>query len=277
MRKIAFIGFGELGQRFSRDLLVNDGLAISAYDIVFDDLARSQASTASARHVGVTPAQNAADACKGAEIVFSAVTANQAEAVARAVASYLEPGQILLDVNSASPGTKRRAAGYLTTSGAEYVEGAVMGPVLKPGIRVPILTAGPAAERASEILNALGMNLTPVAREHGRASAIKLCRSIVIKGLEALMVDCAQAAKAWDVAGDVFGSLGETFPSIDWEKLATDMGERVATHGVRRAAEMREAAQMLGDLGLDPSLTSTVADAQERGARAKRAAEALPA
>jgi 3-hydroxyisobutyrate dehydrogenase-like beta-hydroxyacid dehydrogenase len=117
------------------------------------------------------------------------------------------------------------------------------------------------------MLNALGMNLTPVAREYGRASAIKLCRSIVIKGLEALMVDCARATQGWGVEAQVFGSLAETFPSVDWKALAADMGERVARHGLRRAAEMREAAAMLEDMGFDASLMRAVADAQERGAR----------
>jgi 3-hydroxyisobutyrate dehydrogenase-like beta-hydroxyacid dehydrogenase len=267
MRKIAFIGFGEVGQRFSRDLKANGRLEISAYDIVFDDPLRRQARLETAREIGVIAAADAAEASRGAEVVVSAVTADQVETVAQDAASFLAAGQILLDINSASPGTKRRAAQHFGPPGAEYVEGAVMGPVLKPGIRIPILAGGPAAERASQMLNALGMNLTPVAREYGRASAIKLCRSIVIKGLEALMVDCARATKGWGVEAQVFGSLAETFPSVDWKALAADMGERVARHGLRRAAEMREAAAMLEDMGLDASLMRAVADAQERGAR----------
>jgi 3-hydroxyisobutyrate dehydrogenase-like beta-hydroxyacid dehydrogenase len=267
MRKIAFIGFGEVGQRFSRDLKANRGLEISAYDVIFDDPVRRQARLDTAREIGVIAAADAAQACRGAEVVVSAVTADQTETVARAAASFLAAGQILLDINSASPGTKRRAARHFGQREAEYVEGAVMGPVLKPGIRIAILAGGPAAERVSRMLNTLGMNLTPVAREYGRASAIKLCRSIVIKGLEVLMLDCARATKGWGVEAQVFGSLADTFPSVDWKALAADMGERVARHGLRRAAEMREAAEMLRDMGLDPSLMRAVADAQERGAR----------
>jgi 3-hydroxyisobutyrate dehydrogenase-like beta-hydroxyacid dehydrogenase len=134
---------------------------------------------------------------------------------------------------------------------------------------VPILAGGPIAEAAAVDLNKLGMNLTPVASEYGRASAMKLCRSIMIKGWEALMVDCAAAARHWDVEAEVFGSLDATYPSLDFRALAMDMGERVATHGVRRAAEMREAADMLADMGLAPDLSRAVADAQARGARKK--------
>ena len=122
---------------------------------------------------------------------------------------------------------------------------------------------------AANILNALGMNVTPVTTEPGRASAMKLCRSIVIKGLEAIMVDCAAAAKQWGVEDEVFASLDASYPSIDFRQLAETMGGRVRQHGVRRAAEMREAAMMVADLGMNPGLASAIADAQERGAEKK--------
>lgn len=266
---IAIIGFGEVGKRFSRDLIANEGVNIAAYDILLDDPARRGGMEDAARAIGVTCAADANAACRGADIVISAVTADKTEAVAADTARFLSAGQLYLDVNSASPSTKTRAAAAVNTSGASYIEAAVMAAVLQPGIRVPILAGGPAAQEAAQRLNALGMNLTPVASEYGRASAIKLCRSIMIKGIEALMVDCARATRHWNVEREVFGSLTETFPSIGWPELADAMAERVATHGVRRAAEMREAAEMLAEMGLVPELARAVAEAQERGARRK--------
>jgi 3-hydroxyisobutyrate dehydrogenase-like beta-hydroxyacid dehydrogenase len=264
---ISFIGFGEVGQRFSRDLVDSSGVRIAAYDIILDDPVRRSSLQGTALDIGVMMRPGLAAVCRGADFVISAVTADQTEAVAQQAASFLTPGQIFLDVNSASPATKQRSAAAVEKSGAHYVEGAVMAPVLKPGIRVAILAGGGAAEIAAARLNALGMNLTPIAREHGRVSAIKLCRSIMIKGIEALIIDCARASSHWGVERDVYASLGETFPSIDWLRLASDMGERVAKHGLRRAAEMREAAEMLAEMGLEPSLVRAVADAQWRGAR----------
>jgi 3-hydroxyisobutyrate dehydrogenase-like beta-hydroxyacid dehydrogenase len=134
---------------------------------------------------------------------------------------------------------------------------------------VPILCGGPYAQEAADLLNPLGMNMTPVSTEPGRASAMKLCRSIMIKGIEALIVDCAASAKAWGVEKEVFGSLQETWPSIDFAELANYMGQRVRQHGIRRAAEMREAAMMVADLGRNEGLCKAVADAQERGAERK--------
>jgi 3-hydroxyisobutyrate dehydrogenase-like beta-hydroxyacid dehydrogenase len=263
---IALLGFGEVGQTFAKGLLASGGVRIAAYDILFDR-DRGHPLALKATTLGVTACSDAASAIHSAHLVISSVTADAAEAVASGAAAHLTPGQFYLDVNSASPDTKRRAAGTVNAVGAHYVEGAVMAPVLKPGIGVPILAGGPQAEDLSRRLNALGMNLTPVATEYGRASAMKLSRSIIIKGLEALMVECAASSAYWGVEKEVFGSLAETFPSIDWPALSLNMQERVATHGVRRSAEMKEAAEMVAGLGRDPSLITAVAEAQARGAR----------
>jgi 3-hydroxyisobutyrate dehydrogenase-like beta-hydroxyacid dehydrogenase len=256
-----------VGQRFTADLVPTGRVAIATYDIVFDNPAVAPSRLATANALGAKPAPNAAAACAGADVVISAVTADAVETVAREARTYLAPGQIFLDVNSASPATKQRAAREVESSGAHYVEGAVMGPVRAPGIRVPILGGGSEAERAAVLLNGLGFNITAVATEHGKASAIKLCRSIIVKGVEALIVDCATASAKAGVTAEVYASLAETFPSIDWHKLADNMAERVATHGKRRAAEMFEAAEMLDAMGLEPALVRAVAEAQARGAR----------
>jgi 3-hydroxyisobutyrate dehydrogenase-like beta-hydroxyacid dehydrogenase len=267
---VAFIGFGEVGQTFARALATRDDIRLSAYDILFPTPV-GQPLLERAAAIGVRSENAPAAAIGDARFVVSAVTASSAEAVAREAARHLRPGQTFVDVNSAAPTTKRRAAAHIAASGADYIECAVMQPVLKPGLAVPILAGGPQAGEAAAVLNGFGMNLTPVATEFGRASAMKLCRSIMIKGLEALMVDCAAASEAQDVKDYVFGSLAETFPSIDWPALAENMRERVATHGVRRSAEMFEAGEMLSAIGMDPGLANAVAEAQLRGARRRDA------
>jgi len=267
MIRLAFIGFGEVGQTFAKGLSGNDGVAIAAYDLKFDSVELRRDMIARAEALGVRVAADAADAARDARVVISAVTAAAAGDVAAAAVRYLQPGQILLDVNSASPNTKRTAAALVSKSGADYVEGAVMAAVAGPGLRVHILAGGTAAHAAADLLNPLGMNLTPVATEIGRASATKLSRSIVIKGLEAILVQCAAAARAWDVEGDVMASLKATYPGIDWPSQVEYAAERVGKHGVRRAQEMREAAAMVADLGLDPVLCEAIAAVQEKGAK----------
>lgn len=267
---LALIGYGEVGKTFARALLKREGVKVVAYDILFDDPAVGAGHVAEARAAGVVAARDAAAASVGARVVISAVTATASPGVAAQAASYLRPDQIFFDINSASPATKAKSARKVEAAGARFVEGAVMAAVSGPGLRVPILAGGSAATAAAEILNGLGMNVTPVTTEVGRASAMKLCRSIMIKGLEALIIDCAGAARRWDVEKEVFGSLSETFPSIDWPELSVAMAERVAKHGIRRAAEMREAGEMLSDLGDDPTLCHAIADRHERFAIAHK-------
>jgi 3-hydroxyisobutyrate dehydrogenase-like beta-hydroxyacid dehydrogenase len=266
---LALIGYGEVGQIFAQEFRAQGVNDIAVYDIVFDLAPTGRERVKRAREAQVRPASSAADAARGADIVISAVTADAAAAVAMQAAKYLRPGQIFFDINSASPATKRASAQYVEAASAHFVEGAVMAPVPGRGIRVPILAGGPHAETAAQMLNAMGMNIRPVSTQPGRASATKLCRSIMIKGIEALIIDCAVAASKWGVESEVFTSLAETFPATDFSLLAQTMAVRVRKHGIRRAAEMREAAGMLEDLGLDGALARAVADAQERAAGAQ--------
>jgi 3-hydroxyisobutyrate dehydrogenase-like beta-hydroxyacid dehydrogenase len=263
---IALIGYGEVGHIFGRELRASGKARVTVYDILFDQPRTAKAMLADARRDGLIAMGSAAEAAANARFVISAVTASVAGQVAWEAARYLKPGQVFVDINSASPGTKKAAAEAVNPVGADYVECAVMAPVPGPGLRVPILAGGPQAAATSETLNALGMAITPVATDYGRASAMKLCRSIMIKGIEALIVDSAKAAGEWDVRKEVFASLDASFPGVKFEDLARYMAQRVNQHGVRRAAEMREAAMMLDDLGIDGSLSRAVADAQERGA-----------
>lgn len=265
---IAFIGFGEVGQTFARGLLQREGVRVAAYDRLNGQKAGERLAE-NAAALGVSFCRRPEEAVAGADFVISAVTASEAEAVATAARAWLAPGQIFVDVNSAAPSTKQRAALQISAAGAVYIEAAVMAPVMKPGLHVPILAGGPRAVEVAERLNSFGMNLTPVADSYGVASAMKLCRSIIIKGLEALMVDCAEASERAGVKEAVFASLNATFPSIDFHTLAADMRERVATHGVRRSAEMEEAGEMLAALGMNPDLAKAIAAAQLRGAKPK--------
>jgi 3-hydroxyisobutyrate dehydrogenase-like beta-hydroxyacid dehydrogenase len=266
--RVAFIGFGEVGQTFSRGLIGAGAPGVNAYDVLFGAPGGARLEAA-ADAIGARRSASLPEALTGASVIFSCVTASAVEDVARAAAGVIEQGQLFVDVNSAAPSTKQRAAAMIEAAGGRYLEAAVMAPVLKPGLRVPILAGGPHAAAEAPRLNRLGMNLTAVSDVFGRASAMKLCRSIMIKGLEALLVDCAAACEGLGVEDEVFGSLAETFPSIDWRALSENMRERVATHGLRRASEMREAGEMLAALGIDPALAVAVADAQERGARPK--------
>ncbi|HEV7631905.1 MAG TPA: DUF1932 domain-containing protein [Steroidobacteraceae bacterium] len=260
---ICFIGFGEAGSILGNDL-AQRGLAVRCYDILFDvatERARMLRRCADAR---VDPATTAAAALRGAKLVVSAVTTTASRDVARDAAPYLAAGQIFLDLNSVSPETRRGNALLIEASGASYVEAAVMAPVPPQRLRVPMLLGGPRAAELAPALNALGLNVEAVAATIGVASAIKMCRSILVKGLEALTVESLLTARRYGAEDAVLASLAKSYPGMDWDgRLPDYLISRVAEHGRRRAAEMREVAETVAATGMAPLMADATAARQD--------------
>jgi 3-hydroxyisobutyrate dehydrogenase-like beta-hydroxyacid dehydrogenase len=197
-----------------------------------------------------------------AELVVSAVTADQTEAAAEACASTLPAGSFFLDFNSASPGAKQRAAEYVAGGVGCYVEGAVMTAVPPYRLQVPILLGGPHADALEPVLRNLGFSAKVASGKLGVASATKMCRSVMIKGLEAMVIESFTAARHSGVEDAVIASLKETFPGIDWERQAAYFFQRVIEHGRRRGEEMFEAAATVREAGLEPWSAIGTADRQ---------------
>jgi 3-hydroxyisobutyrate dehydrogenase len=260
--RIAFIGFGEAGQTISRGLLGDSKPAIRTYDILFGQPGGAPLEAA-ARSLGVAPARDHADAVRGADLVFLAVTASSSLQAAKSCLPGLSQGLLFLDVNSVSPQRKIETAALVAPTGAAYVDVAVMAPVAPYLHKVPCLIGGPGAAALAPRALALGMKMELVSAEVGQASAIKMFRSIVVKGLEAILVESMTASSEYGVEAHVLASLQETFPGIDWERLSGYMIERVVSHGARRAAEMREVAATLEGIGLEPTMAAASAARQQ--------------
>jgi 3-hydroxyisobutyrate dehydrogenase-like beta-hydroxyacid dehydrogenase len=265
--QIALIGYGEVGQLFAREFVRKGGASVAVYDREFDSPSKRAVLAKIAAEDDVRLVENPAVATVGADIVISAVTADQAIAAAQASAASLKLGQTYVDLNSVSPSTKRRVSAAISPSGADFLEFAVMSPVAGLGIASPVLAGGARAREWADRLNRLGMKIEAVSAEIGVASATKLCRSIVIKGLEAIMVDLNLAAAKAGVMPAVLASLTASYPGMDWAEAARIMPTRVARHGVRRAAEMREAARMLEEMGLSGAFPAAIADRHDSYAK----------
>jgi 3-hydroxyisobutyrate dehydrogenase-like beta-hydroxyacid dehydrogenase len=261
--RIAIIGFGEAGSILGTELAAQ-GLQVTTYDILFDAAGSRAALESKARAAGVRVAETHASAVHGATLVISAVTASSAVEVAARAASQVRAGQVFLDINSVSPATKRGNAQLIEQAGADYVEAAVMAPVPPQRLKVPMLLGGRRAAELARALAALGMNATAIADRIGVASAVKMCRSIMIKGMEALTVECLLAARRFGAEQEVLASLNGTYPGMGWlESLPDYLVSRVAEHGRRRAAEMREVAHTLADVRLEPTMALATAARQD--------------
>jgi 3-hydroxyisobutyrate dehydrogenase len=260
--RICFIGFGEAGQTISRGLLGESKPAIRAYDILFGQPAGAPLEAA-ARGLGVGLARDHADAVREADLVFLTVTASSSLQAAKSCLPGLQKGQLFLDMNSVSPQRKIETAALVAPTGAAYVDVAVMAPAAPYLHKVPCLVGGPGATALAPRAAALGMKMEFVSNQVGQASAIKMFRSVVVKGLEALLVESMTASAEYGVEARVLASLQETWPGIDWEKLAGYMIERVVSHGKRRAAEMREVSATLESIGMEPVMAAATAVRQQ--------------
>jgi len=263
IQRVALVGFGEVGGIFGRDF-AQQGIDVSVYDILFHSPEAREPMLAKARDCGVRACESLAECVRDAELIISAVTASSALDVARDASKSLRAGQFFMDINSVSPGTKRADVAHIEHSGAHFVESAVMAPVPPHRLKVQMLLGGARAAELAPRLNAVGMNATAVSESVGVASAVKMCRSVMIKGIEALAVECLFAARRYGAEDAVLASLAATYPQMGWlEKLPDYLVSRVAEHGRRRAEEMREVAQTLRDVGVDPMMAEATAERQD--------------
>ncbi|MBC7941463.1 MAG: DUF1932 domain-containing protein [Chitinophagaceae bacterium] len=260
MTQIALIGYGEVGRILAEDLR-DGGHQLTAFDTKLGtDAGRWLRDHA--QSIGVVLTASHAGAVAAAELVISAVTASQAVSVAQACAPGLPAGAYYLDFNSASPGAKLRAAAAIDAAGGRYVEGAVMTSVPPHRIKVPLLLGGPHAAALQPLLAWLGFVATIASDRLGVASATKMCRSVIVKGLEAMVIESFSTARHYGVEDALIASLQETFPGLDWEKQAAYFFQRVIEHGRRRSEEVREVAETVREAGLTPLSADGTAERQ---------------
>jgi len=248
--RLTLIGFGEAGKTFA--CAGGWGEAAIAYDIKTDIASTRPEKLADYADAGVRASESLVGAIENSPLILSLVTADQSLAAARAAARHIAPGALFLDMNSVAPATKTQAAQAIEGAGGRYVDAAIMSPVDPAALAVPLLLSGSFAQAGAEALALLGFtHARAIPGPVGRASAIKMIRSVMIKGMEALTAECLIAAARADVVDEVMASLG-----ADWAAKADYRLERMMRHGLRRAAEMEEAAATLEALGFAPDMTN---------------------
>ena len=254
MDRVAIIGFGEAARAFAGAPGWRG--AARTFDLKLAGVATRRGIEEAAAAAGVSLAPDTRSAVADAAVVVSVVTADQVLRAAEAAAPHLVPGALFLDLNSVAPDTKRAAAHVVERAGGRYADVAVMAPVHPARLATPLLVGGRHRDAAAEALRALGFtDVSPVEGPVGAASAIKMIRSVMVKGLEALSAECAIAARAAGVLDQVVASLDASWPGADWGRRFDYNLGRMMVHGLRRAAEMEEAAATLAALGVAPTMT----------------------
>lgn len=262
--RIGVIGYGEAGQAFTKGWRVDQpNLDVHVFDRK-TETAEAGAKRAEYKRDGVRGFDRVADL--ESDVLFSLVTADQAQYAAQAAAESLNGGVLFFDGNSCAPQTKVGSAQRIESAGGRYVDMAIMSPVHPKLHKSPVLISGSHTQEAAQLLQSLHMDVQIVPGEVGAASSVKMVRSIMMKGLEAVMMECVLAGRAAGVDARVLDSLDVTYPGFDWRKQAARMMERATTHGVRRAAEMREVAKTVDDLGLPSTMATATVDWMEKAA-----------
>jgi 3-hydroxyisobutyrate dehydrogenase-like beta-hydroxyacid dehydrogenase len=260
--RVGLIGYGEVGRILTRTLVKAGQAWVGAWDRLLLDGEKARDLRAAAAADGVVLVDSMAALLAEADLVISAVTASQAAAAADEAAGFIRAGTWYLDLNSASPETKTKSGSVIGARGGRFVEAGVMSSVPPHGIRVPMLLGGPDAATAEALLKPLGFVARAVSDRLGVASAIKMCRSVMIKGLEAIVIESFTTARRYGVEREVLASLAETYPAIDWQEQGSYLFSRVVAHGRRRAEEMREAALTVREAGLEPLMANAIAERQ---------------
>ncbi|ADU14061.1 NAD(P)-dependent oxidoreductase [Asticcacaulis excentricus] len=261
VKTILFLGFGEVGQALAAALQVRADLTLKTFDLNLAD-ASSAVARAAAR-LEIVRCRTAVEAAHGADLIISAVTAAQTISAAQSLTGGLKRGAIYLDLNSAAPGTKFEAALAIEGTGGRFIEASVMSPIYPQTIAAPILLSGRHARDVLPVLQGLGFTGAKFCSDSwGRASATKLCRSVMIKGLEALITESLLAARFHGVEDEVLASLNNLFPHPDWPGYARYMISRTLEHGTRRAEEMFEAVKTVEQAGLSALMARATAHRQ---------------
>ncbi|HEV8332523.1 MAG TPA: DUF1932 domain-containing protein [Steroidobacteraceae bacterium] len=269
--RVCLLGFGEVGQALAVDLGARGRPDLMAWDILFpvpDSLPRRAAIVQRVR-----AGTSVADAVAEADLVISAVTAAQDIVAARSAAPYLKHDAYFLDVNSVSPAVKVEASQIVATAGGRYVEAAIMSPINPQRAASPMLFGGPHAAEFLPIARQLGFSSASVFSDRvGSASAAKMCRSVIVKGMEALLGESLLAARRYGVEDAVLDSLGALLAKDDRHAQARYMISRSLIHGRRRAEEMREVARTIVEAGFEPRMSSACAVWQDWAAAHRAAA-----
>ena len=283
--RIGILGFGEAGQSVATGLknaaTAEHPIEISTWDILLPSNEKGAPLKAAADKIGIRTVGSAQELAQASDIILSLVTTEESLVAAGQIAKHLPKGTLFLDCNSTSPGMKRDVAKTVTEAGGRSVEAAVMDLVPRSQHKVPMLLAGKDAEELIGKLAPYGVDMKSVGDDIGAASTIKMCRSVFMKGLDAILMECMVAAETAGVTDRIVSSMQVTIPEINWPVFIGKKLGGAAQHSGRRAGEMREVATTLRELGLDP----TMAEATSRrlqwcadlGMKERAAATRVPA
>lgn len=253
--KIGFIGFGEAAYNISLGLKGEGVTGIIAFDKMAKDPVMGKMVTGRAAEAGVTLYDTAKEVAAESDVIFGAVPSSFAMDVCEEIKGVLGEGKVYADVSASTPSVKEKIWDAVKDTGVKFVDAAMLGSLPKDKHRVPITASGNGAALFQELMSPLGMKITAAGEKAGAASAIKLVRSIYMKGIASLMIEMLQAADAYDVSDEVISSISKSMDNIPFTSHLDRLVTGTAIHCHRRAAELKGSVAMLEECGFSPAMT----------------------
>jgi len=253
--KIGFIGFGEAAFHISKGLIKEGIDRIAAFDINLEHPKLGATIQKRAVDSQVSLVSSLKELSEKSTIIISANSAKCAVQIAKECAGFLNSSHYYVDINSTSPDAKKEIASCLKKNKAIFVDAAVMGSIPQYGHKVPILLSGEGAQKFCEIGKSLGMDLSVINAEAGSASAIKMTRSVFIKGFTMLLIEALQVSCKFEIEDYILKSIEDTIQSSHLEKIANGLITRTAIHAERRVTEMDEVINTLQSVEVEPIMS----------------------
>ena len=256
--RVGLIGYGEVGSTLGAGLRARGLAEVASYDTGAFDGPYAALIQERAASAGVTLVRSPAELAERADIVIGVTPGSASIESAAGFAAVLRPRHVFIDIASATPKVKQAMAAELAGTGSQVADGSIVG-TPRDGLGLPILASGPAAERVSEALVPWGMKIDPVGAELGTASAIKILRSVLIKGIEALLDEMMLGARRYGLDDVVLQSAARTLMSRPFPDFAGNLISTGVIHAQRRSEEAAMAADALSDVGIEPIMTRSTA------------------
>lgn len=260
---IGFIGYGEAAFNISFGLGKEGLKGIRATDALMDHEVMGKQVHSRAEQANVELVSSSCEIARWADVLFAAVPSSFTMDVCQEIKGQLRPGQLYVDVSASTPATKEAIWNEIKETGVLFVDAAMLGSLPKDKHQVPITASGNGAVKFQEVMTPYGMKITLAGEKAGAASAIKLVRSIYMKGTAALMISMLQAADAYGVSEEVVASVSKSMDNIPFTSHLDRLVTGTALHCTRRAAELKGSVAMQEEAGLSPEMTMAAKHAHE--------------
>ena len=261
--KIGFIGFGEAAYNISLGLKGEGVTGIIAYDKMAGDPVMGPMVAGRAAEAEAALLDTAKEVAEQADVIFGAVPSSFALDVCDEIKDVLCEGKIYADVSASTPAVKEKIWEAVRDTGVKFVDAAMLGSLPKDKHQVPITASGNGADTLKEMMTPYGMKITTAGEKAGAASAIKLVRSIYMKGIASLMIEMLQAADAYDVSEEVVSSIAKSMDNIPFTSHLDRLVTGTAIHCHRRAAELKGSIAMLEEFGFSSVMTKAAKERME--------------